>query len=212
MPDENTIEQIKRRQETSAALRAQIIPPNRTDAVQAVEDWSYELGALKLKLTVSPCSWMYPGYGFQAEYRSEDLRSIGFIHSRDLPVEMATPDDAIRLLNQLAVEPCEKCSAPHIFNPDGNREHQCEVCFIARLNLEIDALGKAEEEAQGERDRARKDEGYTHRVSAWVHPKGGGDDFKLEIYYGRAPRVRNIKDILRRRGSRVLTDYEIVIL
>jgi hypothetical protein len=207
------IESINDSERVTQSLRDAVLPaPLNADPVKTIEEWNYELGGLPLKLKVSPCSWMYAGYGFQAEYRSADSLSWGFVNDKALPLAMATPDDVIRLLNTLTVEPCRTCSARHILNPSSNRKDQCEVCFMKELN---DSFAKEEAKdarALARRDAKHKTKGYSYRVTAWVHPSEGGDDYMIDIYMVRKPRAEAIRAILKRKRSRVLNDYSIVTL
>ena len=67
------------------------------------------------------------------------------------------------------------------------------------------------EEMQAALDAKRKEEGYTHRVSAWIHPDDG-DDYQMEFWLKNTPTEAQIKALLKRNGSTVLDDYQIVAL
>ena len=59
------------------------------------------------------------------------------------------------------------------------------------------------------RDKKMMQQGYTHRVEAWIHPPKG-DDYPVVAYCMRKPDVSDISQILRK--SEVKTDYVVIEL
>ena len=82
----------------------------------------------------------------------------------------------------------------------------CEACFLAAW--EKNYKREADAKAARKRDEERKllAEGYTHEVSAWVHPRSG-DDYQVSWYSVGPMTERQIHGLLRRRGSVRLDDW-----
>jgi hypothetical protein len=57
-----------------------------------------------------------------------------------------------------------------------------------------------------------KKAGMEFRVSAWIHPEGGGDDCYVDWYLKSHPTPEQVTGFLRERHSSVLDDYEIIAL
>lgn len=57
-----------------------------------------------------------------------------------------------------------------------------------------------------------KAKGMTHRVDAWVHPAGGGDDYLVSLYVNGEPTKSLIQKELKKLKSSVLDDYTIQAL
>jgi hypothetical protein len=53
-----------------------------------------------------------------------------------------------------------------------------------------------------------KKQGYTHRFDAWVHP-ARGDDYSIVGFTKFEPTAGEMAQILKRKGSQVLTDYQV---
>ena len=60
--------------------------------------------------------------------------------------------------------------------------------------------------------RRMKAEGMTVRVSAWVHPAAGGDDYQADWYFPARPAPAEIRSLLRGEGSSVLDDFQVIAL
>lgn len=176
---------------------------------------SWEIDGNKLSASISPCCWMNDGYGLQIriDFQAEHGGSA-YLHNKKLKFSEATEQDMIDMCNQVKLVPCKTCGKP-AFDPsvvDTNRDGECEACFMAALTKEYEASRKKEAAALARRDRNRAKQGYTHRVTAWVHPSKGGDDYMVDIYSLGKPSKALITSELRKMGSRVLDDYTIVEL
>lgn len=179
----------------------------------------YGVKGITLAVEVSPCCWMYPGYPMQVKYLSTDGRSWGYVADQQWAENTATREDVQQMLERhLSPEPCDKCRHTHLFNDtdktgkegkaSGARLHTCEVCFLAKLDAEMDQIMAAERDEVAENDRKMKRQGCTHRVTAWVHPNQG-DDRQVYLYMKGEPTAAQIQAELRKLRSVVLDDYTI---
>jgi hypothetical protein len=196
---------------TSNAMKSGSIRPGKTYA-RPLD------GGLRLDGEVSPCVFMYPGYPLQIQVtlRRKDGESLGIAYAvdRSNTAGTATEADVARLLEPVWIVPCHRCAAP-AFDPatiDTNRAGLCESCFLRDLEAEFAAAQEAERRELAERDRRRKAEGMAYRVSAWVHPEAGGDDYPVDWYFAAAPTDEQVRILLREAGSAVLGDYQIIAL
>lgn len=178
------------------------------------------IGNVTLMAEVSPCVWMYQGYPFQIKVDMGDKqhpRSGGdiIIQDRALNNDTYTEADIQRLLDTVKIQPCKNsgCNNP-AFHPDheSNRAGECEHCFMAKLNAEFAAEQKKENAKIARRDKRMKQKGMVARVEAWIHPKQGGDDYMVDIYYATQPSTAEIETQLKRKGSSILNDYRIITL
>lgn len=170
-----------------------------------------EVAGAILTAEVSPCSWMYPAYGFQISVTMEG-GGKACVREKDLAFADASTGDMQRLLETIGVISCVKCGKP-AFNPDTvqtNREKKCERCFMSELNAEFEKDREKEARRIAKADAKYKKQGYTHRVDAWLH-LGSGDD-KPVTYYMKDPTDEVIRAQLRKNRSIVLDDYKIVEL
>lgn len=177
---------------------------------------SYQTHGLPVDVSVSPCSWMYEGYGFQIGYEMPERRCWGHCIDKALTVETATRADVQRMLDaDLRAQPCARCTTPFLFNTTdrgSNRGTLCETCWMDDFNKENERHMEKENRALARKDAAMAKKGYTHRVSAWVHPARGGDDYLIDFYSKKLPTPCEIEALLRKEGSRRLDDYGIVAL
>lgn len=175
-------------------------------------DGDYTISGVVLKVTVSPCCWMHEGYGLQVAYTDGNgnaVRSWGYVHDRTWQESTATKADVEAMLTKhLVLQPCSKCSTPHFFNATSNRKDQCEKCFMARLKADLDEEMGKDKKKQEQTDQRMKNTGYTHRVTAWVHPPRG-DDYEIDIYYKGKPTTEAIKRNLKAKRSQTLDDYQV---
>ena len=179
----------------------------------------YEVHGFKMQIEVSPCSWMYEGYGLQVQYgKCGEGHSWGFCNRKNLPAKDATREDVQAMLDeQTVLHECEDCKQEHLKsqNPGhpGNRGDKCEACFIGIMNEKFAAI-KAEQEAEDAAEDAKhKAKGYKYRTVAWVHPSGGGDDdYQIEWYSVKKPTKAEVQAELRRKRSNELDDYTIIKL
>jgi hypothetical protein len=168
------------------------------------------IGDIEFELRVSPCSWMYPGHGFQIEVKM--IPNGGTTHLRDkgLRFEDAGVADMERLFESVKVVQCS-CGKP-AFDPtavETNRAGKCEVCFMTELRKEFDAETAKEAKRRKAMFRRRAKEGYTHVVQAWIHPKAGGSDYQVDIFYLKLPTAAEIKAALKKQGSMQVDDYRV---
>ncbi len=170
-----------------------------------------------LEATVSPCVFMIKGYPLQvqATLQLKDGSSGGsvFLVNRTLTAATATQADVINLLPTVGIKPCSRCSTP-AFDPhtvETNREGLCESCFMSDLNREFAEILKKESQRLAKQDRKMKRRGMKYRVTAWIHPDEG-DDYDADYYFPDRPSERQVSSILKRKGSTVLNDFQIVEL
>jgi hypothetical protein len=80
---------------------------------------------------------------------------------------------------------------------------------MARLLRKIE-----ENEARREKERITREtklfaDGFRWKLTAWIHPEAGGDDYMLVQYSTHRPSDAKVKTMLKRRRSAVLDDYRI---
>lgn len=175
-------------------------------------------GGLMLSGEVSPCVFIYHPYPLQVTValRRHTGESLGVAYAVDQTknAETYSVADVERLLANVRVIACRRCANP-AFDPrtiETNRAGLCEACFVADLNAELAKAEEAERKEILARDRRMKKQGMAVRVSAWVHPSSGGDDYQIDWYLEAHPTPRKIREMLRGEGSSVLDDYQIVNL
>lgn len=166
---------------------------------------------------VSPCVLMYPGYPLQVTVtlKSGDGLTGGTVHpvNKTLNAYTATDDDVKELLNTVRVVSCKRCASP-AFDPESvetNRNGLCEACFTADLQVELDRELEIERLQLIERDLRMKAKGMLCRVTAWIHPADGDDD-QVDWYFPVRPTTKQIRALLRKEGSEILDDFEIIRL
>lgn len=161
---------------------------------------------------VSPCCWMYPGYGLQLSVSIESGGNV-LVHDKSIPFSEATIEQARAMAEKVRVCKCSCCDRP-AFDPSTaqtNRNGQCKKCFMDNLNAEFAAEQKKIDDKLKRKDKSMKAKGFTHRVEAWVHPFHGGDDYQVSIWM-QNPTAQMIRGELKRQGSSVLTDYTVIVL
>lgn len=172
-----------------------------------------QVDGVELAATVSPCSWMYPGYGLQITVLIKPEGGSGILLDKAISFEKATESDVKTLLDRVRTIPCKNCGKT-AFDPTSistNRESKCEPCFLAKLNAEFAAAQAAEKRKFEQLDAEHKAAGSTHRVDAWIHPSSGGDDRQISFYLNN-PTDRRIKSEIKKAGSAVLNDYKVIPL
>jgi hypothetical protein len=80
------------------------------------------------------------------------------------------------------------------------------------LDAELGAVEQAESEQLAHRDRRMKAEGMSVRVTARIHPAAGGDHYLADWYFPSRPPSALLRSLLRRQGSAVLDDFEVITL
>ncbi|MDG1581083.1 hypothetical protein [Pseudomonas sp. GOM6] len=160
------------------------------------------------KAEISPCSWMYPGYGlqFRVELESGDWTMVT---NKAILFDDAEESHAMALIQELKVCPCKKCSQP-AFDPStclSNRGGVCERCFLKQLRAECEAEQAKEEQKLKRKDARLKKQGFTHRIDAWIHPASGGDDYQVSIWMVN-PTEKDIHKELRKLESCEVNDFK----
>lgn len=165
------------------------------------------IGEVVLKAAVSPCSWMYAGYGLQIAVSLPDGGKT-YVHRRDLPFERATEGDVRGLLDSVRIIPCKKCGSP-AFDPadaGSRRDGECEPCSQAEARAALNREQQAETIRRLKIDAERRKDGFTHRIDAWIHRDEGGDDGHVCVYM-RNPTANEIRKLLVMEGSLDPNDY-----
>lgn len=171
-----------------------------------------EIDGVKLSLSVSPCSWMYPGYGLQVQVQMAGGGSV-YLQDKAVVFEKATEEDLNRLFKKVTLTTCGRCGKP-AFDPvahDTNRAGLCESCFVADLEKEFDQASAKETKRMARLDAKHRKNGYTHRLDAWVHPERGNDRH-FSVYCRGLPSKKQISQLLAEAGSCVLNDYTVIDL
>lgn len=175
----------------------------------------------ELTATVSPASWMYAGYGLQLRVSLTDAGGgarggEAYLHDKAVDGSQPTDEQVMGLFRRVALCKCSQPGCERLaFDPavlSTNRDGQCEQCFMTKLRATFDAAAAKEAQKEAALDAKMKAKGFTHKVVAWVHPKAGGDDFKLIMHTVGKPTEAQIKKELRKSGSSVETDYNVVEL
>lgn len=157
----------------------------------------------RVYVEISPCSWIYQGYGLQVKlalYLNAPNAASVFTIDRSFEACGATSGDLRSAARALAT--------------DWLRVNGCGPLREAKARWEkvqADFKREAEErEAKLKKEIAKaKAEGFTHRLSAWVHPTHGDDEY-VELWFKGAPGSADIARVL--RNSVVKTDYSVTEL
>jgi hypothetical protein len=175
-------------------------------------------GSTQLQARISPCVFMYKNHALLVEVAQmrDDGTSLGIAYAQhpDKTAQTATDADVRRLLDAVRTVACHRCSAP-AFDPatiQTNRAGLCESCFLNDLKVDLAKAEQAERKIIATRDLAGKKAGDTVRISAWVHPAGGGDDYQIDWYCKSYPSPEQVRCLLLGMNSRVCDDYQIINL
>jgi len=173
---------------------------------------------IRLEAEVSPCVFMYAGYPLQIQVtlhrHAGECLGDALAVDRTKTASTYKRTDVERLLRAVRIAPCPRCSSP-AFDPatvETNRTGLCEVCFMGDLKSKYAANEEAEQRKIAARDRRMKRKGMVVRISGWVHPQGGGDDYQVDWYLNAAPTPDQVRKLLSEQGSSVLDDYQIIEL
>jgi hypothetical protein len=129
--------------------------------------------------------------------------------SKALPYDQYTEEDfAATIVGCEAFLVVCPCGAPAWKHPSTNRDGHCEICFMAKLDADFAEATRKETAAERKRDMRLFKQGYKFKVVAWVHPEAG-DDYQIVCHHEEQPTTREVIAMLRKRGSRVLTDFRI---
>jgi hypothetical protein len=175
--------------------------------LSALPQFVTEFDGTKFFARVSPCCYMYPGYPLQAEISVGDHEA----------------ESGARKMVHWKGKDATKCSEQDIrdavdeYLREGGAAAVLEWAagFPARAEAaraEFEQIMAEEQEQERQRDAQHKAEGFTHKVSAWIHPEGGGDDAQLTMYAKGKPEHDQIVATLKQHGSAVTNDYAVVEL
>jgi hypothetical protein len=177
-------------------------------AIRRDHIYVHELGdGIRLEGEISPCVFMYPQYPLQVtvtlKRHSGESLGVAYSADRSLTAETATKADVSRLLSAIQSTSCSRCSEP-AFDPatvETNRGGLCESCFVGDLDAELAKFAEAEKRRLANRDRGMKAKGMKVRVSAWIHPVVGGDDYQADWDFADQPTPARIRTLFREEGS-----------
>jgi hypothetical protein len=173
---------------------------------------------LMLEAEVSSCVFMYRGHHLQISVtmrrHSGEKLAEACVSNSEKTAGTYTEADARQLLGRVRVQPCSRCSAP-AFDPttvETNRRGLCEECFLADLEASLEKEQEVERKEIAARDLRWKDKGFAVRVTAWVHPEEGGDDYQMDCYFKEKPLPEQVRLLLLEHGSEILSDFQIIEL
>ncbi|MPQ69467.1 hypothetical protein [Pseudomonas sp. MWU12-2323] len=166
-------------------------------------------GDAKLVAMISPCSFMYPGYGLQitVTLNGDDKHSLG----DRKPMESATEAEVQALFDRVKTLPCKKCQAPTFDrNPAAiqtDYEGQCRKCINDAINSMMEAERQRFERELAVLKAEGKAKGFTHHVAAVIHLHHG-DDYIYD-FFTISDDAPSIERMIAKRGSVVTNDYRI---
>lgn len=169
------------------------------------------VGNARLVVKVSPCSFMYPGYGLQLSVTLNDGQQS--IISNRQPMTNVTATDVQALFDKVKVHKCVQCDAPAFDRAtiSTNAEGMCWECINVLIETEFAAENACEVEKMDRELNARKADakvlGQTHLVTAVIHP-AHGDDY-CEYFFTQSDSPAQIKAVLLKTGCQVTTDYRV---
>lgn len=157
---------------------------------------------------VSPCSWMYPGYGLQVRI-SLKANAVNaeceFVHNKTVRAD-TLPKDQLR---EAAEHEVRQWLEQH-----GVKPLQTAVTKWARYAAKFkreESIRQARSKQQlAAADAKHKAQGFTHRVDAWIHPRAGGDDYPVRLYTRQSPTAAELRKLL--QPSAIKTDYRVTPL
>lgn len=149
---------------------------------------------------ISPCAWMYPGYGMQVRLalklhacnaESEFLRW-------KTPYKQSSDSDVLAHVHAFLAK-------------DGLKNLEAALVRWAQAQAEFAEQDRKLAAADARRVASRKAKGYTHRMLAWVHPRAGSD-FQIEAWFKSEPTRPEVVAILRKQGSVLFDDFKVETL
>ena len=178
--------------------------------------FSREVDGAKLSAEISPCVWMNEGYPLQIQVTMADGGGNVYLTDKTKNFKTATPAAIEAMLAGVKVCRCKNKACKNLsFDPAAaqtNRKGECEHCFMKKLNASFAKLQAKEDAKLKALDVSHKAKGFTHRVSAWVHPKQGGSDYQIDLYSkGRMTDI-DVQKLLKKKGSAVTNDFQIIEL
>lgn len=155
-------------------------------------------------VAVSPCSWMYAGYGLQIRlsvkanaYNAE----AEFVRERSIAAETMSRAELHAAATVLATQWLE-------MNGPAKLDKAVTDWAVKAAKFDKAIAKEARKEAKARLKRLTKlqEQGFTHVVDAWIHPKSG-DDYQTEVCLSAAPDAADISRVL--RPSTCKTDYKV---
>lgn len=174
---------------------------------------SLQIGDADLSASVSPCCFFYPNYGLQLEVVLNGSGKI-YLHTKTVAMETATEVDVDALLSLVRITPCSRCGKPAFAPATGlaDRGGLCEDCFIHDMRVRVEKANEKQKSVEAKRDLAMKEKGFTHKVSAHIHPEDGGDDYLMVMHVTAEPSPEQIRNHVQKKRSAVLSDFTILAL
>lgn len=173
-------------------------------------------GDAKLVAEISLCSFMYPHYGLQISVKLVNTGQDGIVANR-MAMDTVTEADVQALFDTVKIHKCVQCDLPAFDRNTitANAEGLCWACITERSNREYQE-SSAEEEAELKRElkkmkRRGKSQGYSHLVTAMIHPTTGGDDY-IKYFFTKGDDSKRIQSAIRKAGSAVTSDYRVDLL
>lgn len=155
--------------------------------------------------SLSPCSWMYPGYGCQVQLSmvaapvnagSVFALEKEFAGKDRAELEAVAESVALRWLHKHGVAPIEEAQ---------RKWETAAAEFAAEEAKHVERAAKRQAAALAK----LKAQGFAFILNGWVHPNSG-DDRPVSIAYKTRPGDADIKRAL--RGCTVKTDYVVTPL
>lgn len=115
------------------------------------------------------------------------------------------------------IEKCPQCGLRWCWSKDPHPAHQwpgkrhdvlCEACRLEKIYKEYAAEVAKEAKLEKIEDAKQRKAGFTHKTEAWIHPKKGGDDYRVNWYSRGEMSEQEIKALLRKKGSAVVDDWK----
>ena len=155
----------------------------------------WTVGSVTYTATIAPCCWMY-GRDLQVMVKMQEGGESGgqemfFDHAKKFAD--ATPGVVETMTAHIAVVPCKNRGCRRTaFDPaafprkaeHGGRNGQCEKCWMAKWQVQVDASQKRQKKKEETCDARMQAKGYTWKIVASIYPRGGGDDYQTVWYTG----------------------------
>lgn len=171
------------------------------------------IGDSTLTATIDPCCFMYPNYGLQMSIMLGDQR--GSLHKR-VDIDTVTETVALELLAQVKIHGCKECGKPALdcTTVKTNQLGLCGACINSLCEREFEQF-MAGDAQELERELAAvkadgKTKGYTHFVTAVIHPVQGDDYFHYMLT--KTDDSATLQRKIAKQGSEITTDYKVEVL
>jgi hypothetical protein len=147
---------------------------------------------------ISPCSWMYGGYGTQVRLalkeNSVNAEAI-FFNDKSKPAQDLSREDILAQARDIAAAWLEKNGTKPI------EKAQAEWAKLGpKLRAAVEKEQEREKKRQAKEDAGMKRAGYTHRTVAWIHPRSG-DDYQAYIFTKGLPTAADLVKLKKDSGS-----------